>query len=291
MERDVTRRDANRYELLPFGSAREQAGSIDTPLTLTVTCSPKHGPDHSVEVAGALRALGHTVVVHLAARMVRDSQHVALLLTRMAAVGVDQIFLIGGDATKPAGSYPSSLSLLRELREHPLAPRTIGVAAYPEGHPAIPERVLLEDLRAKEGLADYMTTQMCFNPDVMVGWLERMRDTGIGLPVQIGTPGAVDPRRLLEISLRVGVGGSVSFLRKQHRVRHLLGRTTAESLYDRFAPLIGGDLDVLGLHFFTFNRLVETVRLAELRAGRLKSDPSSSADLRSVAIPQERYSR
>jgi methylenetetrahydrofolate reductase (NADPH) len=292
MDGDLITHNAYRYELLPFASAQEQACLVDKPLTLTVTCSPKHGPDRSVEVAGTLRALGHRVVVHIAARMVRHSGHMGSLLTRMASLGVNEVFLIGGDAPKPAGSYPSSLPLLREMREHPLAPATIGVAAYPEGHPAIPEPVLLADLRAKDGLADYMTTQMCFDPDVVVRWLEHVRDAGIGLPAQIGTPGEVDRRRLLEISLLVGVGNSVSFLRKQHGVRSLFGHAhaTAESLRNAFAPLIGGALDVSGLHFFTFNRLVETVRFAELRAGEHPSGPPA-ADLGSVAIAQEPHSR
>jgi methylenetetrahydrofolate reductase (NADPH) len=257
--------DVYRYEILPFGSAQRQAVLLERPLTLTVTCSPKQGIDQTVEYASGLRALGHTVIVHLAARMVRDRGHLDTLLGRMADDGVRDVFLVGGDAPQPHGEFGSALDLLPVLRAHPDAPRTIGVAAYPEGHPLIDDRTLLAALRAKAGLADYMTTQLCFDSDALLRWLERMRHEGLDLPLCVGLPGCVDRRSLLEVSVRVGVGASVSFMRKQQGLRRLLGRRrdATEELFTTFAPLVGGDLGVAGLHFFTFNRLVETAAFAE----------------------------
>ena len=109
---------------------------------------------------------------------------------------------------------------------------------------------------------------MCFDPDAVVGWVERNRHDGVQLPVYVRAPGVVDRRRLLEISVRVGVGTSISYLRKQHGVRNLLGRPRAagERLHDAIAPHIGGELGIAGLHFFTLNRLVETSRMVEQRA-------------------------
>jgi methylenetetrahydrofolate reductase (NADPH) len=76
-------------------------------------------------------------------------------------------------------------------------------------------------------------------------------------------PGIVDRRKLLEISARVGVGPSLSFLRKQGGIRNLLrlSASSADRLYDALAPHVGdgdGQLDLAGFHYFTFNRLVET---------------------------------
>jgi hypothetical protein len=64
MERDSLV-DRRRHEVLPFGSVVEQAEAVGEPLTLTVTCSHKRGPDRTVELAGELRGLGHTVIVHI----------------------------------------------------------------------------------------------------------------------------------------------------------------------------------------------------------------------------------
>ena len=256
--------DDVRYEILPFESAGEAVAQVD-PLTLTVTCSPRHGVDHSVDVACRMRAKGHAVIVHLAARMVRDAEHLDALLARMAAGGVADVFLIGGDGAKPLGSYMSAMDLLPELRAHELAPRTIGVAGYPEGHPLIDETRLDAVLAEKVPLADYMTSQMCFDPSALVRWLERTRERGVSLPLYAGLPGVVDRKRLLEISLRVGVGASVSFIRKQRGLTRLFerGNDHAARLHAAVAPLVGGELGIAGLHFYTFNRLVETTRLAE----------------------------
>jgi methylenetetrahydrofolate reductase (NADPH) len=240
-----------------------------------------------------LRELGHGVIVHIAARMVRGREHLDGLLARMAERDVADVFLVGGDASEPVGSYASAVELLVDMRAHRRAPRTIGVAAYPEGHPLIADDVLRADLLQKDLLADYMTTQMCFDPGALALWLEETRGSGVGMPVYLGLPGAVDRRRLLEVSLRVGVGTSISFLRKQHGAGRLFGNVhgTTERLCDAVAPLVGGPFDVAGLHFFTFNRLVETVRLAQLRAGERSSQQHRPAERRSVAIQQESQHR
>lgn len=258
---------AVRYETLPFGSVDQEAAQLAQPLTLTVTSSPKHGNDHTVQSAARLRALGHTVVAHLSARMVRSASHLDELIARMREADVHDVFAIGGDHPDPLGPYPGSYELVEALRAHRDAPRTIGVAAYPEGHPLINELALREDLRRKAPLADYVTTQLCFHPEATVRWLQAVRADGINLPAYVGLPGIVDRRRLLEISLKVGVGSSISFLRKQHGVSKLAGRShdAAEHLHDAIAPLVGGELGIAGLHMYTFNNLLETVAFVETR--------------------------
>ncbi len=252
-----------RFEILPFPSAEEEADQAPGPLTLTVTCSPRHGVDHSLEVGGRLRAAGHRVVVHVAARMVHGPGHLDELLARMEELDIADVFLIGGDSPEAEGPYASALDLLPELRARPL--RSIGVAAYPEGHPFIDDAVLADALREKDGVADYMTTQLCFDAEALRRWLIDTRAAGIALPVHIGLPGIVDARRLLEVSMRIGVGASLRFARKQRGVARMFGG--AERLQTEVLPLRDDPgLGVTDLHYFTFNRLLDTVRLAEAAA-------------------------
>jgi methylenetetrahydrofolate reductase (NADPH) len=260
--------DRTRYELLPFGSAEREAEAAPHPLTLTVTCSPRQGVDNSLDTAVRLRGLGHAVILHVAARTVRGPDHLDAVLTRMAAAGIGDVFLIGGDSHEPLGPYASALELLPLLRAHALAPRTIGVAAYPEGHPLIDDATLLSALAHKDGQADYMTTQMCFDPAALLRWLAGVREAGIGMPAYVGVPGAVDRRRLLEISMRIGVGASIAFARKQHGMRRLLSRhmEIAERFNDAVATPQARRLGVAGLHYYSFNKLVATVAFAERRA-------------------------
>jgi len=254
-----------RFEVLPFGRAEADAAATSGPLTLTVTCSPQHGMDSALDVACSLRRLGHTVVLHLAARMVRGPEHLDVLLDRMHEAGITDVFLVGGDAPEPLGPYASGVELIKPLRAHPRAPRTIGVPAYPEGHPLIDRQTLSAALRAKAPHADYMTSQICFDHEALLHWLESARADGIDLPLYVGVPGAVDRRRLLEISLRVGVGASVRFVRKQRGIAGLLRRPAdgSASVVAAVLPLVGTDLGIAGFQFFTFNRLVATTQVVD----------------------------
>lgn len=259
---------ACRYEVLPFRSSAEQAAEIAPPLRLTVTASPKHGIDRSVDHALTLRALGHHVTLHLAARMVESRQHLETILARAAEAGVDDMFVVGGDLHEPRGPYNSAAALLEDLSGHPLRPAAIGVAAYPEGHPLIDDRQLEAALEHKAQLASYMVTQICFDPDLLLAWLTQLRANGIALPLYAGVTGQVDRRRLLEISVRIGVGPSLRFLRKQHGVGRLLrgSRDTTQRFCDAIdAERTDPNLGIVGIHFFTFNELVATWRWQQER--------------------------
>jgi methylenetetrahydrofolate reductase (NADPH) len=229
---------------------------------VTVTCSPAHGPDRAVEAAAGLRAVGHVVTLHLAARMVRDRAHLDDLITAMTQAGTDDLFLIGGDVERPVGEYSSAAELLPLIARHPQRPSTIGIAGYPEDHPLIPAEALDEALRTKSGLADYVTTQMCFDAHAVRAWIGRHRERGMTLPVLVGMPGRVARRQLLKMSARVGVGRSIRFLRKQRGLRSLLSRrSTADRLYEALAPMLDEpQMNVAGLQYFTFNQLLDTWR-------------------------------
>jgi methylenetetrahydrofolate reductase (NADPH) len=250
-----------RFEVLPVGRSVREAETLDAPAHLTVTCSPRHGPDESVAVGRRLAELGHTVTVHVAARLVRDRGHVDALLDGMAQAGIDDLFLIGGDAPEPAGTYASAGALLPIVRDHPRAPRTIGIAGYPEGHPKIEPGTLLDALCEKSERADYVTTQLCFDPEAVIAWSDEIRRRGVTLPVLIGTPGAVDRIRLMKMAMRLGIGTSLSFLRKQRGWWNLLGFPASAS--DRVHDALEACRDdparnIAGFHYYTFNQLVDT---------------------------------
>jgi methylenetetrahydrofolate reductase (NADPH) len=241
----------SRFEILPFGAGAEQAAELPEHVRLTVTCSPKHGPDLSVEVGTRLRGIGHDVTIHLCSRMVRDRAHLDELLARMADAGIDDAFVVGGDAPEPLGEFSSAVQLVPVIHEHPNRPRTLGIAGYPEGHPLIDDAALADALEQKLPYADYVTTQLCFQPEPILRFARQ-----IELPLIVGMPGLVDPRRLLEISVKVGVGPSLRYLRKQRGLLRLFRSSgSADALYDALAP---HDDVIDGFHYFTFNRLLDT---------------------------------
>jgi methylenetetrahydrofolate reductase (NADPH) len=252
--------DCARFEVLPFDDIAAEAARLPRAVRVTITCSPKHGPDRGLEMAVRLCRLGHSPTVHVAARMVRDRDHLDELLAGMADAGIEDLFLIAGDVEEPVGEYSSAVQLLALAADHPQRPELIGVAGYPEGHPLISDEELERALHAKSRLADYVVTQMCFDAETLRGWIEQERERGLELPVVIGLPGKVTRRKLLRMSARIGVGPSLDFLRKQKGLRALLSRrSTADRLFDGVAPLLDDPrLAVAGFQYFTFNELLQT---------------------------------
>jgi methylenetetrahydrofolate reductase (NADPH) len=254
--------EAPRYEVIPVKAIEDKVAVLPRGAIVTVTASPRHGMDRTVDVSSRLAGRGYRVVPHLAARMIADRGQLERILAHLDAAGIHEAFVVGGDASPPAGIYADAGDLLEDIAAlaHPLA--RIGVGAYPEGHPLISADGLLEALRRKQRYADYMVTQICFEADALERWIRAMRAAGIGLPVVVGLPGVVDRRRLAEISLRTGVGASLRYLARHGRQVATLARSrrydptwlAREIAVRAEAP----DLGISGAHLFTFNEVEAT---------------------------------
>jgi methylenetetrahydrofolate reductase (NADPH) len=250
------------FELLPLRNAVEQEGYLPAGARVSVTASPAKGLEATVAMSVRLEAAGFRVVPHLSARMVRDERHLRELLATLTDAGIDRAFIVGGDAEEP-GAYPDGLSLLRAMADLGLAPTEIGIPCYPQGHAFISDDALLAALRAKAGFASYMTTQLCFDPKAIGGWLAARRADGLDLPVRIGIPGVAAIPKLIEISARIGVRDASRFVLKNARfVGQLLtsgGVYRPTGLLEKLAPLIADpSADVIGLHVYTFNQVAST---------------------------------
>jgi methylenetetrahydrofolate reductase (NADPH) len=262
-ERDALARLVRRplFELIPLRDALERAESLPPAAPTTVTASPTHGIESTIQLCEGLIALGHPATPHLAAHMIRDRAHLQELLVRCRSAGIRDAFVIGGDA-KDRGEIHDGLELMRLMEElgHPF--EAVGVAGYPEGHPSIPDEVLLASLREKQAHSTYLTTQMSFDADAIASWIVRIRGSGVTLPIHLGLPGVVHVRRLLAVAARIGVGGSVRYLRKNQQLfRLLFGRSfTPERLVRALGRTLGDPkADIRALHLFTFNQVEETV--------------------------------
>jgi methylenetetrahydrofolate reductase (NADPH) len=249
------------FELIPLRDSLDRAEALPPGSRTTVTASPSHGIESTVELCEGLIGRGHEATPHLAAHMFRDRAHLGDILDRCRAAGIHAAFVVGGDA-KDRGELHDALSMLRAMDElgHPFG--SIGVAGYPEGHPSIPDERLLSSLLEKQRFADHVTTQMTFDGGAIAAWIATVRGAGVTLGVHVGVPGAVRIRRLLRVAARIGVGGSLRYLRKNRQLVQLLIRRTYTA--DRLVRSLGSSLgdpaaDVRALHVFTFNQVAETV--------------------------------
>ena len=263
------------FELIPLRNVREQAMAIPRGRTVSVTASPGKTIETTVELAIELEAAGLRAIPHLSARMIRDRAHLAALLDRLDAAGIDRAFVVGGDADEP-GEFLDGLSLLRAMADLGRLPKELGCPCYPQGHPDIPDDALAQALREKAEFVQYMTTQLCFDAKAIASFIAARRAEDNTLRVKLGIPGVAEIPKLLSISARIGVKDASKFvLRNARFVGQLLksgGIYRPSALMRQLAPVIASPAaDVLGLHVYTFNNVPATEewrREAEAAAAR-----------------------
>lgn len=254
------------FELVPMKSVETAIAELAPGSSVSVTCSPAKGLAATQELVGRLLDVGHDAVPHIAARQIEDRQHVTRLAGWIRECGLREVFVIAGDAPKAAGPYADSLSFLRDLLEHDTSLTRVGVAAYPDGHPFIDRPALHDALHAKQalfaaaGVSGSATTQMCFDAARIRTWLSVERCDGLTMPVTVGVPGVVDRGRLLRMGVRIGVGVSLRYLRKN---RTAMAALLAPGGYDptELVRTVASDAATLGvtaLHSFTFNSVAAT---------------------------------
>ena len=249
-------------EIFPTATIESKLDVLEPGSYVAVTCSPTKGVDETLDMAERLADRGFRVVPHIAARMVRDKSHLRKIVRRLDATPIVSLFVPGGDADPPTGVYSKALQLLRDLAdiEHKIS--EIGIAAHPEGHPAVADAVLLQELLKKQQFATYLVTQMCFDASRIGSWLRDIRAQGADIETWLGLPGACDRSALLKTSLRIGVGDSVRFLKRHgKKAAEMMAskRYTPNKLLVELAPFIADPtLRIAGHHLFCFNQVEQT---------------------------------
>lgn len=191
------------------------------------------------------------------------------MLDHYASAGVKAVLALRGDPPKGAvnadSEFEHAADLVRFIRKynetgkHP-DPRgfAIGVAGFPEGHPATPNRLQEMDyFKAKvDAGADYICTQLFFDNNAFFDFRERCRLAGITLPILAGimpitslpgmkrmaelSGGTCFPARLLKALNRAG--GDASAVQE-------VGIQYAST---QCAGLLDAEVD--GIHFYTLNQ-------------------------------------
>jgi methylenetetrahydrofolate reductase (NADPH) len=262
-----------RFEVVPIRGVEEQVAHLPRGATVTITCSPAKGIENTLDFSEILLKAGFQVVPHLSARLVRNDTHLGEIVRRLAFLDLHEIFVMGGDAREAVGPYLSALDLLEGLATMGSDIRRIGIAAYPETHPLVDDMTMEQALWEKLRYADYMVTQICFDAQLIARWLAEIRHDGIALPAYIGLPGVVDRKRLLQISLKIGVGDSTRFVAKHKNLVRMLIKPSGydpTELVTRLADVLRDPaLAVAGFHLNTFNQIESTEewRLSMLAPG------------------------
>ena len=253
----------NAYmEIIPVPGIEDRIGTLQPNMHVAVTCSPTKGVDTTLELSEKLIAQGFQVIPHISAKSVTGEKHLETIIKKLDELSIESVFVPGGDGPEPLGEFNNAYDLLKALQKSGHNLKKIGIAAHPEGHPDISNKILMEALEKKKGLADYIVTQMCFDANILGDCLVRINQQGNHLPVWVGLPGVIERGPLLRTSLRIGVGDSLRFLKKKSKVATELMKSsiynpeklvTSISEYKDIA-----DTNLAGYHIFCFNQIEKT---------------------------------
>ena len=159
---------------------------------------------------GSTRELTHDLVLRLKTETTLDpiphltcvghnEEEITRILERYAAAGVSNILALRGDPPRDRPDYDHSrdtfpqaaalVSFIKKFSGHPdQRGFGIGVAGFPEGHPATPNRLIeMDHLKAKvDAGADYICTQLFFENRDFYDFRERCDLAGIRIPIVAG---------------------------------------------------------------------------------------------------------
>lgn len=199
-------------------------------------------------------------------------EEVTATLERYASVGIGNILALRGDPPQGKENYdrskdafPFASDLVRHIKEfnqsgkHPDSRGFgIGVAAFPEGHPDTPNRLLEMDyLKAKvdEG-ADYICTQLFFDNHDFLDFRDRCHLAGIHIPIIAGIMpinSAKGIKRMAELA--AGAHFPAKLLRALNRAgdnQDAVQRVGIQHAAEQCSGLLDAGID--GIHFYTLNQ-------------------------------------
>ena len=249
-------------EIIPVPGIEDKLDSLPSDMYLAVTCSPTKGVDETLELSEKLIERGFKVTPHIASKCVSGEKHLEAIIKKLDELGIESIFVPGGDRPEPMGDFNNALDLLKALKKLGHNLNKIGMAAHPEGHPDVSDEILMEALEEKKDLADFIVTQMCFDAEILNDWMNQIHNKGVELPVWVGLPGVIERGRLLKTSLRIGVGDSLRFLRKKSQVATELMKSSIYNPDDLVRDITEkidiNDSKLAGYHIYCFNQIETT---------------------------------
>ena len=253
------------------------------PAWCSITCGALGRPrGGTIPLCGRIkREAGIETVAHFIS-MGRSKQDIENLLSDMKYDGIENVLALRGDP--PMGD--------REFRPHPKGHRfayelvrqikntnqgkylaekegdycerlpsdfCISAAGHPEGHPECPDKKRgLEHLKMKvdEGV-DYITTQLFFNPDHYLRFVENARKMGIQIPF---VPGVMPienwPQLKFIMGQRLGIDIPKRFMKKLQKYHDKGDKVSAQKFGTEYIASMCETLineGAPGIHLYTMN--------------------------------------
>ena len=233
---------------------------------------------------GSTRELTHDLVLRLKTETALDpiphltcvghnEEEITSILERYAQAGVSNILALRGDPPRDRPDYDHShdtfphaaalVSFIKKFSGHPdKRGFGIGVAGFPEGHPATPNRLVeMDHLKAKvDAGADYICTQLFFENRDFYDFRARCDLAGIHVPI---VAGIMPVTSLSSMKRMAELAGGTRFPARLIKALHRAGDSheAVRQIGLHYATEQCGDLldnGVAGIHLYTLNQSTAT---------------------------------
>lgn len=246
----------------------QQIAALPGTISLEIACRPAESMARALVFADQVRMLDKKPVVHFGARYVGKSEYLQLYIEGLKEYR--NIFFIGGDIKEEdTGPIKSTNDLLEKLRIQEFQFNTLGFPIYPDGHDFLSDDELKDALKKKfffvkrlqennPNVRAYLTSQWCFDPEIFLTYVRKIRNEGIKWPVYYGIPGYVSVDSLLRVLKDIGLKQSLSFAKKYpNYLFQFIRGYKPDEIIKQLAQLAKKEDNIAGFVFGTFNGLAK----------------------------------
>jgi len=157
---------------------------------------------YTLAIARGIQRMGVPALAHLTC-VGASREGVLAQLGALREAGIENILALRGDIPEgldfPDGDYTYAAQLIREIAG--MGGFCVGAACYPEGHvecasPALDRLHLKQKVDAG---VDFLTTQMCFDNDLLYKFAYQIRELGVNVPLVAGIMPVTNGRQIARI--------------------------------------------------------------------------------------------
>ncbi len=180
------------------------------PSFMSVTYGAGGGTSqHTASIAADLQDKYDTPVLAHLTCVSSTKDHVQEMIRLYQEKGIENIMALRGDIPKEGRTiydYDHASQLIYDIKSAD-ANLCIGAACYPEGHVECesPSQDILHLKEKVDAGADFLTTQMFFDNNMLYNFLYRIREAGIQVPV---LPGIMPITNKKQVARSVALSGS-----------------------------------------------------------------------------------
>ena len=265
-------------EVLPKSASKIESFAEILPKQTRVYIAHLAEEDINAMVATAKRLSdeGFTVMPHFPARIIQDNSmlHDWISMYQNEA-GVEEALLLAGGLKRPVGDFDSSIQLIESGLFDKAGFKRLHIAGHPEGNKDIDPNGGIknvsealswkQEFSKRTDAAMAITTQFCFDADVVINWADKIKTEGIDIPIHIGIAGPAKLQTLIKFSVECGIGASMKVLtnRAKDLTKLLLPYQPTQILNDLASYKVNNpQLNIDQVHFFPLGGIKQAANWA-----------------------------